>query len=270
MSVPAANVASMNREAVIRTESEKFAEVLADTPSDARVPSCPDWTAGDLLWHLTEVQLFWAGILGQDAHTEEDVERVGGSKPERPTELAESLELRRHATESLLAELGRLDDSEPRWSWFDPDQTVGFTRRMQTYEATMHRVDAELAAGRPVSPIAADVAAGAVGHGIEAMWGWMADWATYEPTAIAEFIATDTGQRWLVELGHWFGTGPESGKKFDEPRAVAATGGTPTVTARAPVVDLALWAWGRGGSAEITGDAASQKALAAVIAQGMP
>ena len=270
MSVRPANVRTMNREAVIRTESERFAEVLADTHSDVRVPSCPDWTAGDLLWHLTETQLFWAGILGRDARTEEDVEAVERAKPDRPSELPAALELRRGATESLLAELGRLDDAEPRWSWFDPDQTVGFTRRMQTYEATMHRVDAELAAGLPVSPIAPDVAAGAVGHGIEAMWGWMADWATYEPKAIAEFVATDTGQTWQVELGHWFGTGPESGKEFDAPRAVPATSGTPTITASAPVVDLALWAWGRGGSADISGDPDARKALDAVIAQGMP
>lgn len=260
----------MNREAVIRTESDRFAAVLAQTPGDARVPTCPDWDAADLLWHLTEVHLFWAGILGREAHTAEDVEAVESSKPERPTDLAASLELRRHATESLLAELGRLDDAEPRWSWFDPDQTVGFTRRMQTYEATMHRVDAELTAGLPISPITAEVAAGAIGHGIDVMWGWMADWATYEPKAIGEFVATDTGQRWLVELGHWFGTGPESGKEFNEPRAVPATGGTPTITARAPVVDLALWAWGRGGSAEISGDQGRREALEAVIAQGMP
>lgn len=270
LSVPAASVRIMNREAVIRTESERFAEVLAKTPSDARVPTCPDWTAGDLLWHLTEIHLFWAGILGSDARTEADVEAVEKAKPERPTDLAALLELRRRATESLLAELGRLDDSERRWSWFEADQTVGFTRRMQTYEATMHRVDAELAAGLPIGPIAPDVAAGAIGHGIDAMWGWMPDWATYEPKAIGEFVATDTGEHWLVELGHWFGTGPESGKEFDEPRAVPATGGTPTVTARAPAVDLALWAWGRGGSAEVTGDADAKEALAAVIAQGMP
>ncbi|WP_188895371.1 maleylpyruvate isomerase N-terminal domain-containing protein [Microlunatus endophyticus] len=260
----------MDREAIIETESERFAEVLADAPSDARVPSCPDWTAGDLLWHLTEVQLFWAGILGRDARTEADVEAVENSKPERPTGLAASLALRRQATESLVAELRRLDDSEPRWSWFDPDQTVGFTRRMQTYEATMHRVDAELAAGLAAGPIAPDVAAGAIGHGIEVMWGWMADWATYEPKAIGEFVATDTDQRWLVELGRWFGTGPESGNQFDEPRAVPAISGTPTVTARAPVVDLALWAWGRAGSAEISGDPDSRRALDAVISQGMP
>lgn len=58
------------------------------------------------------------------------------------------------------------------------DQTVGFTRRMQTYEATMHRVDAELTAGLPVGPIAPDVAASAVDHAIDVMWGWQQEGST--------------------------------------------------------------------------------------------
>ena len=37
---------------------------LADCDLDARVPSCPDWNAADLLWHLgAEVQDFWAWVL---------------------------------------------------------------------------------------------------------------------------------------------------------------------------------------------------------------
>ena len=27
------------------------------------MPSCPDWNADDLLWHLAEVQWFWATIV---------------------------------------------------------------------------------------------------------------------------------------------------------------------------------------------------------------
>jgi len=45
-------------------------------------------------------------------------------------------------------------------------------RRMQTYEATMHRVDAELTADLPTGPIAPDVAVGAVDHAVDVMWGW--------------------------------------------------------------------------------------------------
>jgi hypothetical protein len=43
---------------------------------------------------------------------------------------------------------------------------------MQTYEATMHRVDAELTADLPTGPIAPDVAVGAVDHAVDVMWGW--------------------------------------------------------------------------------------------------
>ncbi|QGN31800.1 maleylpyruvate isomerase family mycothiol-dependent enzyme [Microlunatus sp. Gsoil 973] len=261
----------MDREAVIGTESDVFAQVLADTAADARVPTCPEWAAGDLLWHLTEVQLFWAGVLGRGARTDADVEAVEQAKPARPATLEESLALRQQATDALLEQLRSLDDAEPRWSWFEADQTVGFTRRMQTYEATMHRVDAELTAGRQISPITPDVAAGAVDHAVDVMWGgWMPDWAQYEKRAVGEFVATDTGQRWLVELGHWFGTGPESGKEFDEGMATRATTGTPTITVQAPVTDLALWSWVRGGSVEIAGRADAQAALDAVISHGMP
>ena len=47
------------------------------------------------------------------------------------------------------------------------------------------------------------------------------------------------------------------------------TAGEPTATVSAPVVDLALWAWTRPGSVEISGRPASVAALNAVISNGM-
>ncbi len=255
---------------VIRTESRRFADVLADTPPETHCPTCPDWNAADLLWHLTEVHAFWAGILTGNAQTDADMAAVENAKPARPSSIDEMLRVREESTASLLEQLEELGDDEPRWSWWDSDQTVGFTRRMQTCEATMHRVDAELTAGVPVSPIAADVAAGAVDHCVDVMWGWMPDWAAYEPLTIAEFVAADTGQRWLAEIGHWVGTGPESGKPFDMPRAVRGPAGSePRVTVTAPVQDLALWAWTRGGTVRTSGEPAAVAAVDALIANGI-
>ena len=31
----------------------------------ARLPSCPDWTVADLLWHLTEVHDFWRTVVAE-------------------------------------------------------------------------------------------------------------------------------------------------------------------------------------------------------------
>ena len=47
----------------IRTESARFREVLTACDPEARVPSCPDWSAADLLWHLATVQRWWAEVV---------------------------------------------------------------------------------------------------------------------------------------------------------------------------------------------------------------
>jgi uncharacterized protein (TIGR03083 family) len=249
----------MNRIAIVRAESQRFADVLATADPYTRCPTCPDWNAVDLLWHLSSVHFFWASVLSRNALTEADIAAVEQSKPARPTDMADLLALREQATTALLEQLDRLDDNEPRWSWWPPEQTVGFTRRMQTYEATMHRVDAELTAGLPIGPIAPDVAAGAIDHAVDVMWGWLPEGATYEARAVVEFIASDVDQQWLVKVGTASGS----------PRAVRATVGEPTATVTSPVVDLALWAWTRGGTVEIAGDKASVAALDAVITNGM-
>ena len=259
----------MDRREVIRAEAERLADVVASAAPDTMVPTCPEWTVRDLLWHLAEVHDFWARILSDDVRDEAGVAAIEASKPTRPDDLDGLLALRTDATARLLAALDQLDDGEPRWTWWPPDQTVGFTRRMQTYEATMHRIDAELAAGIDVTPIAPDVAAGAVDHVIDVMWGWMPDWATYAPLAVAEFRAVDTDDTWLVEIGHWFGVGPESGNEFDMPRAVRAGGGEPTVQVIAPVEQLARWAWTRDGRADIEGVPAAVDVVGALIANGI-
>jgi hypothetical protein len=43
-------------------------------------------------------------------------------------------------------------------------------------------------AGLPLEPVTPDVAAGAVDHAIDVMWGWPSDGAGYEPQAVVEFI----------------------------------------------------------------------------------
>lgn len=227
----------MNPIAIIRAEAQRFADVLAGTASDARCPTCPEWSASDLLWHLTMVHFFWAAVLERNARTESDIAAVEQAKPDRPSAMPDLLALREQATTALLDQLGRLDDAEPRWTWWPPDQTVGFTRRMQIHEATFHRVDAELAAGVPISSIAPDVAADAVDHAVDVMWGWLPDGASYDAGAVVEFVATDIDRRWLVEVGQ---------TTVGSRRAVRAANAVPTASVAAPVVDLALWAWTRG------------------------
>jgi len=270
----------------IRTESERSADALATTDPEQKVPTCPDWTASDLLWHLVEVQEFWTAILAGGATTEEEVRAIEEAKAPRPEGTDALLARRDSATAALLAQLEQHADEEPAWFWYSAEQTVRVTRRMQTHEATIHRVDAELAAGRPVTPIDAERAAASLQHVLEVMWPagfeWIPDWAEVELFAIAE-IRPEDGARSLLGISRWSGTRPRDGEAFDGVVArrlsdPAQAEGLPRATVAGTAPALALWAWGRQqaldhladgvGKVEIQGDRAAITTLEALIAEG--
>ena len=60
---------------LIETESAAAAATIASASLDAKVPSCPDWTFAELLWHLGRVQRFWAEVM-----------RAGDVEPEFPAD----------------------------------------------------------------------------------------------------------------------------------------------------------------------------------------
>src|SRR3954470_14115234 len=101
-------------------ESARFESALVAAPADAQVPSCPDWTASDLLWHLAEVQWFWGEIVRSGASSPDEY-----AEPERPADRGELEAFYRVASAGLIAALAAADASTPAWTW-SSDQTVGF------------------------------------------------------------------------------------------------------------------------------------------------
>ncbi|UQN14774.1 maleylpyruvate isomerase N-terminal domain-containing protein [Gulosibacter sp. ACHW.36C] len=265
----------------IAEEAERSSSTLAATDPANPVPTCPGWTALGLLAHVTEVHEFWGQLLATGARSDEDAEAVEAAKVPLPKEagaVEALLHRRRAATAGLLEQLTARDDAEPVWTWFSADQSVGFVRRMQLHEATMHRVDAELTAGKPLSPIEADVAADGVGHVIEVMhagaFDWIPEWATVEPLATLTLTPTDAGQPVEVEISRWSGTRPRDGEPFSAlvarlRRADADASSLPHATASADAVALYLWLWGRGEPVEVTGDAVAVEHVEALVAQGI-
>lgn len=255
--------------ATIREETERSVAALSATAPDQRVPTCPDWTADDLLWHLTEVHEFWARILADAVTSQEEVIAIEEGSAERPVEREALLVRRAAATEALLAQLAERGDEDPAWFWYSAVQGVGIIRRMQVHEATIHRVDAELAAGRPVTPIAPQIAADGLAHVLEVMWPagheWIPDWAEPRPVAVAE-IVPEGGTARLVEISRWTGTRPRDGRELDVPVArLLPEGRTPGDLPRARAAGTAqaldLWAWGRGEAVAHLADAERQVAL---------
>ena len=277
---------SIDAIALIDEEAERLSSALAALDPAQQVPTCPEWTAADLLWHLTEVHEFWARILTERATTDTEAMAIEESIPPRPQQQHELLERRAAATQALLAQLSSRAADEPAWFWYSRERTVGATRRMQVHEATIHRVDAELTAGRPLSPISPVVSAAGLEHVLQVMWPagfeWIPEWASTRPMAAIE-IRPDGGETRLLGISRWVGTRPRDGETFDVPVArvlddPAEAGGLPRATASGTPLALNLWAWGRAAGLEhlpegpdtvgIHGDDEAITQLRALIAEG--
>jgi hypothetical protein len=181
------------------------------------------------------------------------------------------------ATDRLICALSDRLDEEPCWSWFGADQTVGFTRRMQVHEATVHRVDAELTARIPVTPPDPEVVLDGIDHLLHVMYGsgyeWIPEWAT--TTTLATFdLAAEGNDPAAAELARWSGTRPRDGESFTELVArpqVSDTdaGALPHAIVRGSPADVYLWGWGRPGTVEVDGDAEAVSLVRDLREQGL-
>ncbi len=250
-------------------ESARFAQAIADAAPGTPVPSCPGWDADDLLWHLGEVQWFWAAVVREDVSGQQ----AGELKPPRPSGRAGLLEFFGRASHDLADILAATPPESAAWTWSD-DKSVGFIRRRQAHEALIHRVDAELTAGSR-TPLDPALAADGVDEALRVMYGGVPDWGTFTPEGdgLVRLRATDTGASWLVLLGRFTGTDP-GGTSYDEPGIYPAAS-DPGTDAAAEVTgsaaDLDCWLWHRPplGPVERSGDQRALHRLDAAIAPGV-
>lgn len=125
------------------------AQLLLDAARSAplgAVPTCPGWTGRDVADHVGSVYAHKVACIRLGRRPEpadlpdvpDDDESVFGWFEERLGELVHEFQTRA--------------PGDPAWTWFDDEQTVGFWLRRMAHETAIHRVDAELADGRPLSP----------------------------------------------------------------------------------------------------------------------
>jgi hypothetical protein len=98
-------------------DSARFVEVLRQTPPETRVPTCPEWDADDLLWHLVEVQWFWGAIVTRGLTAGSDVEALDNGG--RPVDRDDLLAFYDHASGVLHQILSTTPDNKPVWTWSD-------------------------------------------------------------------------------------------------------------------------------------------------------
>jgi uncharacterized protein (TIGR03083 family) len=180
----------------LEVDYRRLREVVAGALGET-VPSCPDWTGADLAKHVARVYL----------HKTETIRRGEFPKPWPPDLGADPLAALDRAYGELTAEFAAHEPGERALTWYEPVQTVGWWIRRMAQETVIHRVDAELAAGKEPLPIPADLAADGID---EVLVCFLAYGSTAYPEELADELAdcdgataridTESGS-WLVQLG---------------------------------------------------------------------
>jgi uncharacterized protein (TIGR03083 family) len=135
----------------LQREGERMADALATTAADAAVPSCPEWTVRDLVHHLGGVHR-WATSFVAEAKAESgdnDFELAMGTPPDD----AHLVEWLAQGHGALVAALRAARPDLACWSFMPAPSPLAFWARRQAHETAIHRVDAELAAGRSLTGV---------------------------------------------------------------------------------------------------------------------
>jgi uncharacterized protein (TIGR03083 family) len=237
-------------------EESRYLECLAADHGDLRdaaasvelavpVPACPGWTMGDLVFHVAEVYLHKVTVMRT------------GEWPEQwppPGAAAEApLPLLGRAYGQLIAEFSARQPADATPTWYDPDQTVAFWIRRMAQETVIHRIDAEQAAGLPVTPVPDDLAVDGVDEVLKRFLG-------YDVEALSQLegghLASGSGQDTINVLA-----GRTAWTVRPSPSGVVITDGasaSPRVVIQAAADPMLRWLWGRAGddTVRLTGEEA--------------
>lgn len=239
----------------LAADSARFRDSLVGCAPDARVPSCPDWTAADLLWHLTEVHDFWTHVVATRPAPPKEY-----AEPARPDGYNALLD-RFDATSAKLAEaLAGASPVEAAWTWAD-DRTVGFVQRRMALEALVHRVDADQTVGRPIATDPA-LAADGVEEILHHFFGGAPPWGEFAPLPhLLKVEFTDAPDVVWVRIGQVSGTDPDGVEHHEDgldvvPEEEVGADAQPdaVISAPADVLLLRLWRRGDGSAVQLAGD----------------
>jgi uncharacterized protein (TIGR03083 family) len=224
-------------------DESRYLECLAADYGDLRdaaasveltvpVPSCPGWTVGDLVCHVAEVYLHKVTVMRTGRWPEQWPPPGRAGEP--------PLRLLGRAYGELIAEFRTRPPGDATPTWYDPDQTVAFWIRRMAQETVVHRIDAELAAGLPVTPVPGDLAIDGVDEVLNRFLG-------YDFEALGRLqgghLAVEGGPDTITVLA-----GQAAWTVRPSPREVAVddgAGDNPRVVIQAAPEPMLRWLWGR-------------------------
>jgi uncharacterized protein (TIGR03083 family) len=199
---------------------------------DVPVPSCPSWRLRDLLAHIGYVHRWAAtyvaeGVVEEMASLDEDA--ILGSAP-----TGDSLRGWVEDGHGTLVEvLSKAPADMQCWTFLEAPSPLAMWARRQAHETTVHRVDAELAAQRPVTGVDPVFAVDGIDELVMGFLGRGGPGPSDETTLGTMGLApTDRPERWTVRI---------------RPETLDATAELvrPDVVVGASASDLYFWLWKR-------------------------
>jgi uncharacterized protein (TIGR03083 family) len=181
--------------AALRADSPALQDAVAQAGPDAAVPSCEGWTVADLTGHVTGL-LHWVREMVARGVTDHPPAFV---ELEPAPEWDAALDGLRRELTGTIETLEALEADFPAWNWAPQAKTAGFWQRRMAHEISVHRWDAEAAAGR-ATPIETKLAADGIS---EVLDSWLPAGKRKGPTdlhGVAHLIASDAGYEWFVRL----------------------------------------------------------------------
>ena len=238
----------------LRREGQLLASAAAAAGPDASVPTCPDWTVRDLVRHQGGVHRWAAEIVARPrtAPWRVDLDDVVSSWPAD----AELVDWFRQGHASLITALTQADPELECWTFLPAPSPLAMWARRQAHETAVHRADAELAAGAPLSPLAAPFAADGIDELLMCFITRPGGRLRADPPRVLGVRCTDASGDWQVRIGH---DGVETAHRADHAEPAGTTPGAGAadgagggaadgaggadcqVSGRAAEVYLALW-----------------------------
>ena len=209
---------------------------------NAPIPTCPKWKVADLVIHQGRVLRWMGAIVGE--RSQENIHPATLDQPDGQDPL---YWLKSGAQRALQI----LDDADPEtivWNWFDdkPAPALFWYRRM-AHEVSVHRADAEAAAGRseptPVEP--PELASDGIDEYVQFLPLRTKDESRAAMAGSYHFHTTDVSGEWVVVFDGDGVTIRREHAKAD-------------IAVRGPASDLELFLYNRRGSEglEVFGDPA--------------
>lgn len=155
----------MDFRAALLDQTKSFGELIRGADPLTPVPTCPDWTLGQLFRHVGRGNRWAAQIVGERRTQPLDPRDVREGKP--PDDPDAAIDWLNGGVQQLIIAVEQVGSDARVWTFNGP-KPAGFWIRRRLHEVLVHKADAALALGVDYRP-SPELAADAVSEWIELM-----------------------------------------------------------------------------------------------------